>query len=463
MPIADNDSGLHFGVSSTSYGSEGGLNGPGEPANNWVLWEHSGHVEPSGLACDGWADPSSWIERAQALGVDSVTLGVEWARTEPADGAVDAAAIDRYASTLAELRRAGIEPTVELSHFTHPWWLGQEFWLMPGSPERFARHVAEMTRALGEHCSNWITIAEPAAVSINGWVTGRFPPGRRLAVADRYAVLDNLLCAHVLAARAIGELQPSAAVGMSTGCSRVYDFDRICLDLLAAPSLEVATADLDEWIALRRREFAAALARPSRSGAPRRVSPLYLASALSPYGPTGGRAQRRLRRPSPRRLQRVLAESGAAPPFNFVAVEHPGALAAGDPAAALGVAAWCGDLADTFPTVAIRVSGAAVAGRVHNGAAVGEPLPSRREAIAADLEGLGRARRAGVPIESYSYRSLVDEYGFGSYELRTGLYGMDRARGTRGIRWLETDSAGDDAVGAYAKLIESARAQGGAG
>jgi len=78
---------------------------------------------------------------------------------------------------------------------------------MPGSPERFARHVAEMTRALGEHCSNWITIAEPAAVSINGWVTGRFPPGRRLAVADRYAVLDNLLCAHVLAARAIGELQ----------------------------------------------------------------------------------------------------------------------------------------------------------------------------------------------------------------------------------------------------------------
>jgi hypothetical protein len=68
-----------------------------------------------------------------------------------------------------------------------------------------------------------------------------------------------------------------------------------------------------------------------------------------------------------------------------------------------------------------------------------------------------------VPIESYSYRSLVDEYGFGSYELRTGLYGMDRARGPRGIRWLETDSAGDDAVGAYAKLIESARAQGGAG
>jgi len=80
------------------------------------------------------------VDRAgTGLGVDSVTLGVEWARTEPADGAVDAAAIDRYASTLAELRRAGIEPTVELSHFTHPWWLGQEFWLMRA--RRSASHV----------------------------------------------------------------------------------------------------------------------------------------------------------------------------------------------------------------------------------------------------------------------------------------------------------------------------------
>ena len=50
----------------------------------------------------------------------------------------------------------------------------------------------------------------------------------------------------------------------------------------------------------------------------------------------------------------------------------------------------------------------------------------------------------GVPVAGYWHWSLVDNYEWGSYEPRFGLYGVDRHRGEHGMRWLETDSLGDD-------------------
>ena len=46
--------GFRFGVATSAFQIEGGLNGPGEPANNWVWWEREGRVEPSWIAVDFW-------------------------------------------------------------------------------------------------------------------------------------------------------------------------------------------------------------------------------------------------------------------------------------------------------------------------------------------------------------------------------------------------------------------------
>jgi hypothetical protein len=50
---------------------------------------------------------------------------------------------------------------------------------------------------------------------------------------------------------------------------------------------------------------------------------------------------------------------------------------------------------------------------------------------------------------------LVDNYEWGSYEPRFGVYGVDRERG---VRWLDTDSMGGDAAGTYRRLIAGLRA-----
>ena len=65
---------------------------------------------------------------------------------------------------------------------------------------------------------------------------------------------------------------------------------------------------------------------------------------------------------------------------------------------------------------------------------------------------------AGVPVEGYWHWSLVDNYEWGSYEPRFGLHGIDRDRGEHGMRWLETDAMGDDAAGAYRRIIAGLRA-----
>ena len=81
--------GFRFGVATSGFQTEGGFNGPGQPANNWLEWERAGRVEPSGIALDFWTRYEEHLDRAAAAGCDAYRLSVEWARGEPADGEVD--------------------------------------------------------------------------------------------------------------------------------------------------------------------------------------------------------------------------------------------------------------------------------------------------------------------------------------------------------------------------------------
>src|SRR5271169_282917 len=211
--------GFAVGVATSGYQVEGGFNGDGEPHNNWAGWEGSGRAARSGLACDFWRHPEEALDRAAAIGCNAFRLSVEWARLEPQPGAFDTAALEHYAEILTMCAARGMEPMVTLHHFTHPWWLGEEFWLRPGSPDVFARHVARVVPALAPHCRRWVTVNEPNIVMLLGWITGAHPPGRLHAIADAYCVVDNLLAAHVLAADAIAAIQPESLVTCNNSSS----------------------------------------------------------------------------------------------------------------------------------------------------------------------------------------------------------------------------------------------------
>ena len=76
-----------------------------------------------------------------------------------------------------------------------------------------------------------------------------------------------------------------------------------------------------------------------------------------------------------------------------------------------------------------------------------------REHLAATVAAVD----SGVPVAGYWHWSLVDNYEWGSYEPRFGLFGVDRHRGESGYRWMETDALGADAAGTYRRIIAGLR------
>ena len=473
--------GFAIGVATAGYQIEGGYNGDGEPANNWFAWERAGRVERSGVACDFWAHPEEALDRAAAIGCNAFRLSVEWARLEPEPGRFDEAALERYVEILEMCAGRGLEPIVTLHHFTHPYWLGEEFWLRPGSPDRFARHVQRLLPALAPRCRRWVTLNEPNIVMLMGWVEGAHPPGRRLAFSDAFCVLDNLLTAHALAAEIIMDGQPGAAVTANTSSSSIYEHDRMLTDLLLLGSAGVPASDLDRYIDERRALHDAAFP-PQHAGefAVRRFF-----AALSPYGTDrgagGGPAWAQLRsaarRHAPRRVvDTVLAATherglGAVgfdwyDPVASHALRVPGRrLPSGErdwstgralwdvPSHADGLRAWCRTEAALHGRLPLWV--------VENGMATlvrdRRPVPradgwDRPRYIREHLGAVAEAVAEDVPVTAYLHWSLVDNYEWGSYAPRFGIFGMDRdPDGT--VRWLDTDSAGDDAAGEFTRVV----------
>jgi beta-glucosidase/6-phospho-beta-glucosidase/beta-galactosidase len=478
--------GFAAGVATSGYQVEGGFNGEGEPHNNWSGWEATGRVARSGLACDFWRYPEETLDRAAAIGANAFRLSVEWARLEPRPGAFDDAALERYAEILAMCATRGLEPMVTLHHFTHPWWLGEEFWLRPGSPDVFARHVARIVPALAPSCHRWITVNEPNIVMLMGWIEGACPPGRRMAVSDAFCVLDNLLTAHVLAADAVTGVQRDAEVTINTSSSSVYELDRMLLDLLSLRDAGVDPSDVDRYVDERRAVHDAAF--PPRHAGEAALRRFF--AAVTPYGterePGRGPAWARLRgltrRDAPRRVVAAVHASSRTRGLDAVgfdwydpvashAIRVPGhrrqdggrdwsfGRALWDTEAhPAGLRSWCATESALRPGLPLWVVENGMSTRVRDG----RPEPradgmDRPRYVREHLGAVADAVAAGLPVRAYLHWSLVDNYEWGTYELRFGLFGLDRSDPST-VRWMDTDAQGDDAAGEFARVLAGLRA-----
>jgi beta-glucosidase/6-phospho-beta-glucosidase/beta-galactosidase len=473
---------LLFGVATAGFQIEGGYNSVGAPANNWFGWEHVGRIEPSGNAVGFWERPEEMLDRAAALGCDSFRMSVEWARVVPEPGQVDRAALDRYVSIVSGCLVRGLQPMVTLHHFTHPEWLGEEFWLRPDAPTQFRGWAELVVEALAPMVRLWVTINEINVLSIGTWLLGMFPPGRFGALRDVAIAEDNLLAAHVAAYEVIHRLRPDAVVTTNNSCMSIYERDRMLTDVLLAPSMGVERADVGEWLAERRRLHDASLP-------PDRPTEKLLRKFSASQSAYGARPRRRTSAnvapaPSdtPDRALRAVYDSPHERTLDAIGIDYyepmaarhfrlPGHRTAGgrnrmptrelwdevpDP---VGLTSWLLTQRDLTPGLPIWVVENGMCNRVRQARSYpredGWDRPRYlRENIAAVMAAVDQ----GVPVQGYWHWSLVDNYEWGSYEPRFGLYGIDRHSGEHGMRWLETDSLGNDAAGAYRQIIAGLRA-----
>lgn len=195
-----------WGSATSAYQVEGGnLNSDWE-----VLFSPK-----AGTACNHYRRFEEDFDLARSLNQNAHRLSIEWARIEPEKGRFDDREVAHYRQVLQALRKRGIRPLVTLHHFTNPlWFFKRGGWENRSAVSYFASYVRFVATQLGDLCDFWVTINEPTVYASEGYLFGRWLPGKRDPLSSA-TVLKNLLKAHRAAYGIIHEIQPKAAVGIS--------------------------------------------------------------------------------------------------------------------------------------------------------------------------------------------------------------------------------------------------------
>ncbi|PSB21406.1 glycoside hydrolase family 1 protein [filamentous cyanobacterium CCP2] len=492
-----------WGVATSGYQSEGGYNAPGQPQNNWSLSEARGKVMPTKDASAFWTRYEEDFQRCQQMGLNSFRLGLEWARIQPSTSTTptsappfDYEALDAYADRLASCRQHGLEPVVTLHHFTHPAWLGIDAWLSEETIDCFTDYVqvsvAHINRRLTEHYHlppvHWyITINEPNMLVTSAYLSGQFPAKTRGfgAVLKAY---DHLLAAHVQAYNCIHDLYEAEGwatpqVSLNTYCSDLYWSEKVLWDLLDLRTQQVKPDQLDDYIYEKAKGFVAKVMEaqlPFRRDIPYRLGRLV--------GHTVNWLGHRLFKVQSLDVYlQTLAASTRPNVTDFVAIDYY------DPFIAHilripafsdfefdiedlrvwlmngvtskwwdwrslpeGLHFFCKYYAEEFDRpILIAENGMALRRKPDNSIASRRPDQLRRsEFLEAHIEQVKRLLQESVPVIGYMHWSLTDNYEWGSYTPRFGLFSIDFEQGTDR---LVTDHLGDRPSETYARLVQSAR------
>jgi beta-glucosidase len=203
-----------WGVSSAGYQAEGN-----ETNSQWYFWEQAGKTKHrSGRAVDFYNRYEEDILLAKGMGVNAFRLSVEWSRIEPRPGEFDESQIAHYRKVIQTVRKHGMTPLVTLVHFTYPQWLlndtdndGLRGWEDPDTIDRYVRYTDRIARALGNDVQFWITFNEPNIWLPIAHLFGRTPPGTRSPIGFLRAGW-NVLKAHARAYDQLHKINPSAMV-----------------------------------------------------------------------------------------------------------------------------------------------------------------------------------------------------------------------------------------------------------
>jgi len=106
--------------------------------------------ERSGDACDSYHRYREDIAIAAKLGFNCYRMGIEWARIEPNEGCFSNAELDHYADVLETCRARGLKPVVTFNHFTTPiWFSARGGFEVADSPDIFAVFYRKAAEHLG--------------------------------------------------------------------------------------------------------------------------------------------------------------------------------------------------------------------------------------------------------------------------------------------------------------------------
>ncbi len=479
-----------FGVANSGYQTEGGYNSSDCPHNNFAQWEITGKVEPTGDACRFWDRHDEHIALAKSLGLNAFRMSIEWARVQPslhqqvsALPTINETDIENYASIVSKIMDAGMTPIVTLHHFTHPAWCGTDLWLQEGMALVFVEYAISLVRRINEHLlkagkkplSHLITLNEPNILPLLTYMVGEHPHETRGFGAARKA-MDTMLMAHVLLYDKIHNLYEEQGwqrptVTFNTFCTAIYEFDRAFFDLVRATSNLVEKRGLKDYLAMRRdtwnRRFdELSCFRWGRYSWQRLYFMNYRFFCSLLFDPLSMKRTIEALYASTRKEKIDAIGLDIYDPFvigsPYIRIPRPGT---NEPMFRPQWWAWRHD-PEHFRTILrahhdgnfdlpIHILETTIAHRQGKG---GKAIPridgqGRGPYLQWSIREVMQAICEGIPVKAYCYWSLTDNYEWGSYEPRLGLYEYDYKNG----KILDKSGLGEEAGKLYGEIVRALR------
>ncbi len=421
--------GFFWGTATSAYQIEGAWNEDGKGPSIWDVFSHTpGKIldgSTGDIACDHYHRYREDVDLMARLGLNAYRFSVSWPRVLPEGrGTLNAPGLDFYDRLVDALCERRIEPFVTLYHWDLPQSLQEQGgWESRDTALAFADYVSVVAQRLGDRVRHWITLNEPLAVVLAGYVLGIHPPAKQ-DLRAAVQVSHHLNVGHGLAVRALRALCPSSKVGITHVSLPVYPASDSPEDRAAA----------ERWDCLVNRWFW----EPSLKG----WYPKEGWDMLGAFLPElAAEDENLLHAPidffGHNSYTRAVVRSDQSVPV-VGAVQVP---QVGRPHTGMGWEVYPDHLYDSLLRITrdyrpraifITENGAAYPDEVHAGRVAD---PQRIDYLREHLVRAGRAVAAGVPLQGYFCWSLLDnfEWTFG-YTQRFGIVYVDFASQQRIVK-----------------------------
>jgi beta-glucosidase len=249
------DKSFIFGVATSSYQIEGGIDKDGAGVSNWTVFSNSrGNItndDTGNIACNHYGMWDTDLEMMASLGIQSYRFSISWSRIFPdSSEKVNLKGILFYQRILQKLIELDIEPMITLYHWDLPQWLEDiGGWTNPDIIHHFNKYATTVYQHFNSLCSKWITLNEPWVFLHKGYITGEHAPG--IADTDLAGkAYVNILKSHAAAVREMRAISDSSEIGIACNVSFISPSTSLTQDINAASrySSYINNLFLDPWI-----------------------------------------------------------------------------------------------------------------------------------------------------------------------------------------------------------------------
>ncbi|KAL4103163.1 hypothetical protein PRIC1_006898 [Phytophthora ramorum] len=230
-----------FGSATASYQVEGAWSEDGRTPS---IWDDFCREQP-GFECANVADDfyhryADDITLMVETGLQSFRFSVSWSRVMDWDPETrrmqpNAPGLVFYHALLDKLVENGISPILTLYHWDLPTQLHNELtpqgWLNPDITDHFVQYSTLLYNEFGGKVDFWTTFNEPLSFVVYGYNTGLHPPGLHDSPTLVYEVAHKVLLSHAYAVQKFRELksggviQPKARIGIVLNANQFYPLD----------------------------------------------------------------------------------------------------------------------------------------------------------------------------------------------------------------------------------------------